>query len=106
MNTQKNNYVNDTITQEMEKEVTVKSKEIMLLAMGLIERGIAFRFRRLYDGYQIIAADESWDVICHNFSYGGNLGLLEIMGKYAEDDVEGYLTADAIFARIDEGVDE
>lgn len=43
------------------------------------------------------------DVICHNWSYGGYEGLLEIMGLVPEDcgdDVEGYLTAEAVFSRI------
>ena len=43
------------------------------------------------------------DVICHEFSYGGDKGLLEIMGLVEEscvDDVEGWLTADEVFARI------
>lgn len=43
------------------------------------------------------------DVICHEYSYGGDKGLLEIIGL-AENDcgdgVEGWLTADEVFARI------
>lgn len=38
------------------------------------------------------------DIICHKFSYGGDRGLLEIMGL--ADDVEGYLTAGDVFKRI------
>ena len=43
------------------------------------------------------------DVICHEFSYGGKDGLLEIMGLIDEDcdsDVEGWLTVEDVFARI------
>ena len=43
------------------------------------------------------------DVICHEFSYGGPEGLLEIMGLVDDDcgdDVEGWLTAENVFARI------
>lgn len=43
------------------------------------------------------------DVICHEFSYGGSEGLLEIMGLVDDDcgdDVEGWLTAENVFARI------
>ena len=45
------------------------------------------------------------DVICHQFSYGGNQGLLEIMGLLTNeevkwDDVVGYLTAKDVFKRI------
>lgn len=42
------------------------------------------------------------DVICHKFSYGGDRGLLEMMGLVNDeyDDVEGYLTAEDVFKKI------
>ena len=41
------------------------------------------------------------DVICHKFSYGGDLGLLEIMGLTDDDEeVEGYLTSEDVFKKI------
>lgn len=44
------------------------------------------------------------DVICHNYSYGGKEGLLEIMGlltpEEEQDDVVGYLTAENVLSRI------
>ena len=42
------------------------------------------------------------DVICHEFSYGGKDGLLEIMGLSENecDDVEGWLTAEEVFEKI------
>ena len=41
------------------------------------------------------------DVICHKFSYGGDLGLLEIMGLTDNDEeVEGYLTSEDVFKKI------
>lgn len=45
------------------------------------------------------------DVICHEYSYGGEIGLLEIMGlltskEKEKDDVVGYLTAEDVFDRI------
>ena len=45
------------------------------------------------------------DVICHPYSYGGDEGLLEIMGLLTEeeaecDDVVGWLDAKNVFARI------
>jgi len=44
------------------------------------------------------------DVICHAYSYGGEQGLLEIMGLVDEDEVgdtvEGYLTAIDVLFRI------
>ena len=44
-------------------------------------------------------------VICHEYSYGFEEGLLEIMGLLTEeekesDDVVGWLTADNVFERI------
>ena len=47
--------------------------------------------------------DAVCDVICHKYSYGGDRGLLEIMGlvsEECEDSVEGYLTAEEVFKRI------
>ena len=45
------------------------------------------------------------DAICHQYSYGGNEGLLEIMGLLTEeeekdDGVVGWLTAEDVLARI------
>lgn len=44
------------------------------------------------------------DAICHKYSYGFDLGLLEIMGLVNEeevgDNVEGYLKAEEVFNRI------
>ena len=80
--------------------------EINLLVVGLIERGIRFTVTPVFDGYKV-----EWDVpmfsgdaICHNFSYGGTEGLLEIMGALCntDDDVEGFLTANEILRRFDE----
>lgn len=46
------------------------------------------------------------DVICHQYSYGGEYGLLEIMGLLTEEEAEfdsvaGYLTAENVFNRIE-----
>ena len=42
------------------------------------------------------------DAICHQYSYGHEKGLLEIMGLVDddEDSVEGYLTAQQVFDKI------
>lgn len=82
--------------------------EIKKLADGLMEKGIAFTFHALYEGYQIIVNDPKtqgyrWDAVCHDFSYGHEQGLLEIMGSIVENDfdsVEGYLTAEDILKRL------
>lgn len=81
------------------------SVEINKLAEGLAERGIEHTVRKSFDGLQIVA--EGWDVICHQYSYGGDRGLLEAMGTIVRvdyDDVEGYLTAEEILKRIDESL--
>lgn len=57
---------------------------------------------------KIFETDEDYEgatrlvsVIQGYMSYGGNLDLLEIMGLTENDeDVEGYLSADEVFARI------
>lgn len=59
---------------------------------------------------QILVVDSEgnylWDAICHQGSYGYEDGLLEIMGEIVdpscEDDVEGWLTADDVIARVKE----
>ena len=84
--------------------ISVDLTEMYAFIRGLAERRISFACRGLYDGMQVIAADESWDVVCHGFSYGHESGLLEIMGKFCEnesDDVEGWLTADELLKRMD-----
>ena len=50
-------------------------------------------------------ANSVCDVICHEYSYGGKDGYLEIMGLVDEkvtggDSVEGYLMADEVYERI------
>ncbi len=82
--------------------------EIKKLADGLMEKGITFTFHPLHDGYQIVVnnpktQEYKWDAVCHNFSYGQDDGLLEIMGDIVENDddaVEGWLTAEDILKRL------
>jgi hypothetical protein len=80
-------------------------KEISKLATGLAERGIPYKFRKLWDGYQIIVNGWEWDAICHSGSTGGEDGLMEVAGCMVRDnpdDVDGYLTAEEILKRVDE----
>lgn len=75
--------------------------EITKLANELIEKGIAFEFVPIWDGWQI--RTDEWDAVCHSYSYGHEKGLLEIMGSIVtvdDDAVEGRLTADDILARL------
>ena len=78
--------------------------EMDKLAAGLTEKGIPFTYEPLFDGVQIQCSD--WDAVCHRFSYGHEKGLLEIMGSIVQpgddgiDDVEGWMTAEEILARL------
>ena len=58
------------------------------------------------DLHQIIVYENgrrSWDVVCHRGSYGDDQGLLEGMGDIFGSDVEGYLTAEDVIKKIEEG---
>lgn len=79
--------------------------EMVNLIVGLTMRSVPFKVRSYKGGLQVYDPDFEWDVICHWGSYGHEDGLLEIMGRYNRneyDDVEGWLTAEDILARIDE----
>lgn len=67
----------------------------------------------IHTGDQVIVYDENgdrqWDAVCHRGSYGFEQGLLEIMGSIVKpggDSVEGWLTAEDIIARLEEGKNE
>lgn len=62
------------------------------------------------DRHQICVPDEGerckWDVICQKWSYGYELGLLEIYGEIVDeekdgDTVVGYLTAEDVIKRLE-----
>lgn len=88
-------------------EGSINLNELFKLAAGLSARGKKVEVRSLCGGAQVLVYNDKneveWDAICHSYSYGGDRGLIEIMGGPVEDsdDVEGYLTADEILARID-----
>lgn len=55
--------------------------------------------------YPVFGEGRICSVICGKYTYGGEEGLLEIMGLLTPeeeefDDVLGYLTADQVFKRI------
>lgn len=63
----------------------------------------------LLDRHQIIVMEGGrviWDVVCQFGSYGGDEGLLEGMGEIFGDDVQGWLTADEVIARIEKHAQE
>ena len=82
--------------------------EIQKLANGLMKKGIPFKFHKLYEGFQIVVFSDDdfhfqiWDAVCHSGSYGHSNGLLEVYGTISQrdDDVEGWLTAEGILARL------
>lgn len=80
--------------------------EMSKLFLLLAEADIPFETREIFDTMQICYPsfdDLTCDVICHKYSYGHEQGLLEIMGladPEIDDTVEGYLTANEVFARI------
>lgn len=93
----------------MRETMFIDSTEIDKLAKGLEERGIKFERRQLYSGYQIVA--DGWDAVCHEYSYGHESGLLEVMGRkvmdpHMLDSVEGYLKAGTILQRLDKQREE
>lgn len=87
--------------------ISVDLTEMSKLAAGLTLKGITFTTHTLLGGMQIVVEDSDgnrkWDAICHCGSYGGDEGLIEIMGTIVrndDDEVEGYLTAEKILSRL------
>ena len=81
--------------------------EMEKLIKLLEEEKIPFETTECWDAPQVCypsSNDRVCDAVCHSFSYGHELGLLEIMGLVDEeevgDSVEGYLTAEDVFERI------
>ena len=79
-------------------------KEIFKLVQFFDNNRLPYTLEYLFGGYKFAPASQEWDVICHDFSYGHELGLLELMGSLVREDiddtVEGFLTADDIIERM------
>lgn len=80
------------------------------LASLLLAKGFQFELSDFddYGGTQVVLFDSCHrrvaDAVCHSFSYGHEMGLLEIMGLGVDreavgDNVEGWLTAEEVFNR-------
>lgn len=85
--------------------------EMNILGEWLVNKGIYFNRHPQYRGEMIKVPDWDWDVICHEWSYGGSDGLLESMGaivdeKKVGDIVEGYLTAEDVIERFERLMEE
>jgi len=80
------------------------STEILKLVEMLDKAGIPYFVQEIFNGWQVCYPQKDnpiSDAICHQYSYGSEQGLLEIMGlcESEDDDVEGYLTAEEVFDR-------
>ena len=89
--------------------IKIDFTEMRKLQRMLDEANIPYDIHKLFNGEQIeyfghgdMFKDERvCDVICHEYSYGVEQGLLEMMGLCdTVDNVEGYLTAEEVFERI------
>ncbi|MDO5445823.1 MAG: hypothetical protein Q4F31_09425 [Eubacteriales bacterium] len=75
---------------------------ILTLRNALLDAGIPFEFRMLYDGYQIFLTDgkHCLSVIEHSFSEDSANDLLEVAGVGIEDGVLGFLSPLEVFQHI------
>ena len=76
----------------------------ILSLKGMLEKAkIPFVFSKLFGGYHIVYPNNNFtecSVIEHDYSYGREQDLLEIMNR-KQNDVLGYLTAENVFQRIE-----
>lgn len=88
-----------------------KYREILKLKDMLEMAGIPFHFSKSNGGFHICYPKEGFFRVCsvieHDYSYGHENDLLEIMGLMTrkemiknQDDVLGYLTANNVYQRI------
>ena len=69
----------------------------------LTKNNIEYTRKPIYEGWQFYIHGTDGDIICHNYSYGGNDGLWESMGfDWDEEDVTGHLTAQEVVSRLKE----
>jgi len=65
----------------MTKAVAIHLATIEHIGVRLLVNDIPFKFRRLYDGAQLVFEwAENADVICHSDNYGHLEGFVESMG--------------------------
>lgn len=82
-------------------KIEINMEEIFKLALGLSKRKIPYTLKVYYGGLQLLFG--TGDVICNKASYGHEQGLLETMGFSWDRDITGYLTAEEILEKIDNG---
>ena len=83
------------------------SYHIQNLINLLAHHGISFNYESDYNGDHIMVnyEDRRYSIICHDFSYGHEKGLLEIY-NYNWNDVCGWLTAEEVFEIIEKDIAE
>jgi hypothetical protein len=83
----------------------MKRECIDKLAKLLDEAGVPYTRKPIWDGEQI-RIEVLCDAVCHNFSYGNENDLLEIIGAVTEEecefsDVLGFLTPEEVAKRFE-----
>ena len=82
--------------------------ELNKLENWLKDNGYHYIRKSKFSGGIVVVNDLNgnylWDAVCHEFSYGNEKGLLEVMGEALldHDDVEGWLTCEDIVQKIKE----
>lgn len=92
------------------KDAPALATEMDKLAAKLTEMGIEFEDRQICftTGRQITVYENGrkvWDAVCSPFHYGGQCGLLEVMGvivdgKLENGEVKGWQTADNVIQMV------
>lgn len=78
-----------------------------ILVNYLKEHGYNYERKPKFGGEIVVVTDDNgnylWDAICHQYSYGGPEGYLELMGESIlhHDDVEGWLTAADVIGKLE-----
>lgn len=86
----------------------VHMDELNKLENWLKDNGYHYISKPKFSGGIVVVNDSDgnylWDAVWHEFSYGHEKGLLEVMGEAIldHDDVEGYLTCEDIVQKIKE----
>ena len=82
--------------------------ELNKLENWLKDNGYHYISKPKFSGGIVVVNDPNgnylWDAVWHEFSYGHEKGLLEVMGEALldHDDVEGWLTCEDIVKKIKE----
>lgn len=99
--------------RELDKKRIYKRQEMPKLIKMLEDNQIPHELRFIHDTLQVgypnfDESDIICDVVCHEFSYGGSDGYLEMMGLCEEepDNVLGWLNAEEVYERISKHFNE